>query len=149
MKIFKLFKILNKHRKRRIAEQAHNALLIDILRTKLVNSEMQVAMLSEDLTRLKEDLAKNFVYVAYKYDYTQLINLPKSNLDSIDYKVSIPKPEFILCYKHKPLKEYEEAYEKLLKITNLIKHSRLRLTDEKARMYYTDILDIIKGKNSD
>ena len=147
MKILKLFKILNKYRKRRIAEQAHNALLIDILRTKLVNSEMQVAVLSEDLARLKEDLAKNFVYVTYKYDYTQLINLPKSNLDSIDYKVS--KPEFILCYKHKPLKEYEEAYRKLLKITNLIKRSRLQSTDEKARMYYTDILDIIKGKNSD
>lgn len=146
MKIFKLFKIFNKYRKKQAAERAHNALLIDTLRTKLINSEIQVAMLDKELTRLKEDLAKNFVYITYLYDSTQLISLPKCNINDIDYKVSIPKPEFILCYKNKPLKDYEEAVRKLIKIAHYIKCRKLQFTDDLANVYYETILKIIKGK---
>lgn len=144
MKLLKLFRMLNRYRKKYIARQASDNLLINTLRMQLINSEAQIKILNEELSSLKEALAKEFIFVTYRYDHSNIIKLPKEPNKHIDYAVSIPVPTFILCYKNRPLKDYEEDAKKISQLNHLVK-----LCQNNPSVVSGSVLRILKGKNSD
>lgn len=144
MKLLKLFRMLNKYRKKYIAKQASNDLLISTMRMQLINSEAQIKILNEELSSLKEALAKEFIFITYRYDHSNIIKLPKEPNKHIDYAVSVPVPTFILCYKNKPLKDYEEDAKKISQLNHLAKMCR-----NNPSIISSSVLNILTGKNSD